>query len=68
MDLFYLDGFDIDPTNPDALVSPFRSSVNQVYDEMAPIGHYNLEEVTTPLPEKENTQRRMHSRTKKIKR
>ena len=34
------------PTNPDALVPPFRSSVDQVYHEMAPIGHYNLEEAS----------------------
>ena len=58
MDLFYLDGFDIDPSNPDALVPPFRSFVNQVYDEMAPIGHYNLEEVTTPPSRK-----REHTKT-----
>ena len=33
--------------HPDALVPPFRSSDDQVYHEMAPIGRYNLEEATS---------------------
>ena len=53
LDFLYLDVFEIDPllrqltsmaTYPDALVPPFRSSDDQVYHEMAPISHYNLEE------------------------
>ena len=52
MDLFYLDGLISTPqatTNPDAPAPPFRSSVDQVYQEMTPIGHYNLEEATSMI-------------------
>jgi hypothetical protein len=71
---FYLDVFEIDPY---LLVPPFRSSVDQVYHEMAPIGHYNLEEATSmffsasfqvisPSP-KNKTQRRTHTLESKKK-
>ena len=36
-------------TNLDAFAQPFRFSVDQVYEEMALIGHCNLEEATSMI-------------------